>query len=101
LAADPVSRFYDLPRLMAVEYAGSAYLFDSRFQDDEDEYASEYVVYRLPRHAAASLDGASWDALPGDAAEVGRVHVEDVRSDDTRRRFVGRSALDRLGLGIE
>ncbi len=78
--------FYDLPRLVAVEYRGCLYLLDSPFDDQTDDYADHYTVYRLPGRLVARLDDPTWADLPSAGVEVGRVSTADVEFDATKRQ---------------
>ena len=91
--------FYDVPRRFLVSFDGASYFFESRFDDDLDEYEDLYTVFRL----AASLDvrnehavNAIWSALPGSATRIGQVKLTDVRFDESQRRFIDDSVFARL-----
>lgn len=90
--------FYDLPRLVAVEYRGRAYLFDSPFDDEVDDYADCYTVYRLPENLVGRLDDSSWEGLLSDAEEVGRVSLADVEFDVTKRERMNDSVFRQLDI---
>lgn len=90
--------FYDLPRLVAVEYHGYIYLFDSEFDDEVDDYVDHFTVYRLPQSALARLDDRSWADLSSAGEEVGRVAVADVEFDGTKRKSLNDSVFERLGI---
>ena len=88
--------FYDVPRLVAVEYHGRVYLFDSPFDDRLDDYADEYAVYRLPKAEVASLDNPSWEGLVAASEQIGTVKVSDVTFDETGRACLNDSVFTRL-----
>lgn len=90
--------FYDVPRLVAVRYGPTTYLFDSPFDDDSDEYLDEYIVHRLPEDVDARLEEASWAGLTALGEEVGRVPIDDVEFDSTRRECVSESVFRHLGI---
>jgi len=90
--------FYDVPRLVAVEYGGRVYLLDSPFEERTDEYADHYTIYRLPESAVALLERPSWEGLASVGEEIGRVPVTDVEFDETKRERVNASVFRRLGI---
>lgn len=81
--------FYDVPRLFAVE-AEPVLLFESRFDDEADEYAEQFRVFRLAAMPSTSQLGEA--VASGEF--IGEVPVDAVRFDETRRAAVHRSALD-------
>ena len=88
--------FHDVPRLLAVELDGVAYLLDCPFDDTVDEYLSEYTVYRLPDSVKPRLADASWLELPSLGTEVGRVPVGEIEFDPSRREAIAASSLRRF-----
>jgi hypothetical protein len=90
--------FYDVPRVVAVEYHGHVYLFDAPFDDEIDDYADHYTIYRLPASAVARLDAPSWEGLPSLGEEIGRIPVPEVEFDETKRQRLNASVFRRLGI---
>jgi hypothetical protein len=90
--------FYDVPRLVVVEYGGRLYLLDSPFDEESDDYAEHYTIYRLPEDAVAMLEEPSWERLPSIGEEMGRVRVTDVEFDQTKRGRLNPSLFRRLGI---
>jgi len=90
--------FYDVPRLVVVKYHGCLYIFDSPFDDELDDYADHFTVYRQPESAIARLDDPSWAGLSSGGEEVGRVAVADVEFDETKRESVSDSVFTLLGI---
>jgi hypothetical protein len=90
--------FYDVPRLVVVEYQGVVYVFDSPFDDELDDYPDHYTVYRLPRSELRRLDAASWEGLAAAGEELGRIPVADVEFDATRRERLNAAVFGRLGI---
>lgn len=88
--------FYDVPRIFAVEYRGTTFLFDCPFDAEIDDYRDDYRVFRVP---AKDLERESWLGLTNDAKPVGQVAVNDVVFDDTRRRLVDDTVFTLVGLG--
>ena len=90
--------FYDVPRLVVVEFGDELYLFDSPFDDSVDDYLGAYTVRRLPPDAREIVDDDSWDPLDGLGEVVGHVGVDEVQFDETRRAAVSSRAFALLGL---
>jgi hypothetical protein len=51
--------FYDVPRMILASCDGQMHLFDSRFDDELDDYIDYYEVWRLPPLTDAQIKG-SW-----------------------------------------
>jgi hypothetical protein len=77
--------FYDVPRAVVVEWAGSLYLFDCPFDDDLDGYGSSYIVYRIPALMRDRIDEISWTDLVHIGDRLGVVPTAEVEFDETRR----------------
>lgn len=54
--------FYDVPRMILASRGGQMYLFDSRFDENLDDYIDHYEVWRLPPLTGAQIEG-SWLGL--------------------------------------
>src|SRR5690349_3855883 len=54
--------FYDFPRMFLVTDGSSRYLFDGSFDDEIDDYPSDYAVYLMPDLSRDDLAG-SWATL--------------------------------------
>lgn len=80
--------FYDIPRAFSVEFRGALYFFDCPFDERADDYPNAYTVYRLPPHAAAQIDGRSWDGLASLGTVIGKVSTHSVALDPSKRRFL-------------
>ena len=88
--------FYDIPWMFVTVGGQHAYLFDGSFDESLDDYPDEYAVYQLPLLTADQLAG-SWAGLAARAvASLGRVPIEAVRFDPTRREQIDGGVLDRL-----
>lgn len=88
--------FYDVPRVFVVHHRGRLYLFDSPFNQADDEYASNYTIYELPG-SSLPTNGISWAGLESMATRrLGTVPVERVVFDPTRRDSVDTSMIDIL-----
>lgn len=85
--------FYDVPRTFVVRRKGVVYLFDSVFDEDSDEYSSEYQVYRLQ---STPEPGSNWSNLPAQGVYLGQVSVHHVTFDESKRRRCLENALDMI-----
>jgi hypothetical protein len=54
--------FWDVPRAIVARRDGQLYFFDSRFDDELDDFIDHYEVWRLPELSAEQLAG-SWVGL--------------------------------------
>ncbi len=89
--------FYDVPRTLAVRHRGTLFLLQSAFDDELDDYDSNYSVYVLPESVETSLAEGRWEFLESTAAPcVGRIPVKEVRFDRTKRHQMDPAILDRL-----
>jgi hypothetical protein len=85
--------FHDVPRLIAVKHKGRTYLFDSPFDDNADDFRDEYTVYLLPDEVVLDLEAESWAHLPSVGTQVGKVSVDDVVFDRTKRRTMNETVF--------
>lgn len=90
--------FYDVPRLVVVEWRGDLYMLDSPFDEGQDDYTDVFTVYRLPADAREAVAEDSWDDLPGSGVALGQIAVEEVQFDETRREAVSDELFRALGL---
>jgi len=97
MALTPIryAEFHDVPRVFALEHAGSLYVFDCPFDERADEYPDGYAVYRIPGATLASTAGTSWPALINAGQPVGHCDLSDVHFDATRRASVDDAVLAR------
>lgn len=86
--------FYDVPRAFIVEHAGSVYFFDCPFDDSADEYPGFYWVYQMAQEPSSLTDRVSWEGLAARGKPVGKVPVELVRFDESRRVAVDGQVFD-------
>jgi hypothetical protein len=91
--------FYDIPRAVHVEYKGDSYPLDCPFDERADEYPDDFAVYRLPEATAKASQEptSSWIDLAKSGTLPGRVPVEQVRFDESRRRFLDSEVFRFLG----
>ena len=89
--------FYDVPRVFAFKCHERCYLFDSKFEEDTDEYSHYYEVYELPNDAMNWLERlVDWRDLSKKGRRIARVAVKSVQFDESRRRFVNSDILAKL-----
>jgi len=88
--------FYDVPRLFVVERRGRVVVFDCPFDDDEDEYVTQYAVYCFSELPESVLNGAYLSAVLSGKEPFGRVAVDAVVFDDSRRKAIDDYVLNAL-----
>ena len=87
--------FYDVPRLFVALHEEATYLFDCAFDQEADEYAKSFRVYRLTAAGFPSVDG-DWQALARQGVLIGEVAVQDVEFDATRRASIAPEVFARI-----
>jgi hypothetical protein len=55
--------FYDVPRSITLRYRGKLFLIQSAFDEELDDYPSNYSVYKLPESLGDSLNHAFFELL--------------------------------------
>ena len=91
--------FYDVPRLFIVWRGPDAYLFDSPFDSEIDEYSSSYSVYLLASELASRVDTISdWGELFAHTKAVGALPVSAVTFDQSKRQYIDATAFDHIDL---
>jgi hypothetical protein len=87
--------FYDVPRCIVVERNEALYALDCPFDDELDDYRSDYEVIRLPDTARelAATRFTPWQAVLAMGKSIGRIPVDAVRFDDTRRQAIDDSVF--------
>ena len=90
--------FYDLPRAFIVEFEGELLFFDCPFNDETDDYATEFTVYRVDGSLREQIDTMSWVGLCAHGQRVGAVPVGVVEFDETRRKAVNSAVFALIGL---
>jgi len=88
--------FWDVPRIFITRYQGKLFLFDCAFDEATEDFPDFYQVYLLP-----NLDlkdpANSWPQLSSRAIHCfGKVPIEKVRFDPTRRREIDSSVLEEM-----
>jgi hypothetical protein len=88
--------FWDIPRMIAVEYGEWVYLLDCPFDDALDDYPQSFDVYRLSRDLTARFDEPSWVDLPRLGEKIGQLSVDDIELDPSARAGVNASFLEHV-----
>lgn len=88
--------YYDIPRAVVVEYEGNIYLFDCPFDSEIDEYGGDYHIYRLSSSFRHNLDDLDWSKLSEEGEQIGRVPVEMVEFDSTKRKYIDSEVLQEI-----
>jgi hypothetical protein len=86
--------FYDIPRAIIVERAGNLYLFDYPFDHKRDEYPAEFTLYRLHPEAGSDLESSSWENLAEAGEVLGRVPVQAMEFDSSKRALLNDRVFD-------
>lgn len=86
--------FYDRPRMIEFQFEGEWYFLRSKFDEEKDEYADFYDVYRLPIHSEEEIRAKPfyWTNLDNDAY-LGRIPIVEIGLDETRRRSIDARAF--------
>lgn len=91
--------FYDVPRILLIRTLGSAFLFDSPFDETADEYSDTYSVYRLSLASADELGRRrSWADASTLGTLVATVPVAAVQFDPSRRESLSDSVFGKYSI---
>jgi hypothetical protein len=91
--------FWDVPRLILVRYRDKLFLLGSYFDDALDDYAEDYIIEIVPPWVEQRIAESSLTVLEEiERQAIGTVPVKDVVFDETRRKFLDPSFLDRFFL---
>jgi hypothetical protein len=88
--------FWDLPRIFLVDYLDETYLFDCEFDEQTEDYSQEYKVYLMPLISEKDLDKSWKDLYTSSIKLISKVSIYNVEFDETKRKFVNRSVLERI-----
>ena len=82
--------FYDVPRMILFSFEHNLFLLASYFDDEKDEYDSEYTLQLLPAEIDKRMEQSSWAVLEGEigARFLGEIPVKDVLFDPTKRKML-------------
>ena len=86
--------FYDVPRMIRFQFEGEWYFLRSEFDEEKDEYNDFYDIYRLPHRTEEEIraDPTYWKNV-GKDAHLGRIPIEEIGLDETRRRSIDAHAF--------
>ena len=86
--------FYDVPRMIRFQFGGEWYFMRSYFNEEQDDYNDFYDVYLLPFHSEDEFKSNPnyWMNL-SKALHLGRMPVDEVGLDETRRRSINADAM--------
>jgi len=94
------SGFHDVPLGVVFRYKETIFLLLREFNEENDEYETEYSVYTVPESAIKKVKKQSWDfALSNDKKLIGRVPIASVRFDSSKRKRLDPQIVDDLILG--
>lgn len=79
--------FWDLPRAVVFSHGDRTIYLLCRQDDEEGDYLDHYDVYVI-RGRPADLVSGSWIGLESTGTYVGRLPIDELRLDPTRRRAV-------------
>ena len=89
--------FYDVPRCISLRYRGQRFLLQSAFDEELDEYPTDYSVYIIPETADDSLPMCSPEFLGNTPMDcIGQIPVDQVTFDPSMRKELDASFLDDL-----
>jgi len=89
--------FYDVPRCISLRYRGRRFLLQSAFDDDLDEYPTDYSAYLVSETADDSRPVCSPEFLSNTPmACIGQIPVDQVTFDPSKREELDASCLDGL-----
>ncbi len=89
--------FWDFPRIFVVRLNDRLLLFDCPFNDPQEDFSNDFLVYELPSTFAKRLPPPrSWLGLAGHGTFVGRVPTNALSFDKTRRRSIDDAFLKAL-----
>jgi hypothetical protein len=88
--------FYDVPRLILLQRPDGAFLLDSPFDEESDEYLDVFHVYRMSLASAAELRArSSWVDARLLGTLIATVPVAAVAFDPTKREAIHGALFDR------
>jgi len=89
------SGFWDFPLAFAASYENVQYLFERGWDDELDDYESEYEVYILPNLSEDEIR-KDWALALEKAKPFGKIPVGHVMFDSTHRLTVDTVTFDRI-----
>src|ERR1700757_1205247 len=87
--------FWDVPRCLTLRYRGKRFLLFSAFDEDQDEYPTDYSVYVVPESADDSRPVCSPEFLTNTPmVRMGQIPIDQVTFDPSKRKEIDASILD-------
>ncbi len=87
--------FHDVPRLFGFTQQETWFVCDCPFDDVTDNYPTEYFVYRVRSYRGSDPTG-EWSHLKPHAELLGRIPVDAIRFDESRRASADVAAIAAL-----
>jgi hypothetical protein len=89
--------FYDVPRCLSLRYRERRFLLQSAFDEDLDEYPTDYAVYIVPESVDDSQALCTPEFLSNTPmACIGQIPIDQVTFDPSKRKELDASILDSL-----
>jgi len=86
--------FWDVPRLFIVRCNEKVYLFNSKFDDEIDDYPDFYRVYLFNE---SDVESKNWEEkISDETTYLGEILIRDIKFDATRRREIDGEILNRF-----
>ena len=89
--------FFDVPRYIVLGYRGQLLFLRSEFDEELDDYESNYSVFILPESVWDSVQDGNWEFYDKTAmTEIGRIPVSAISFGESKRTELDASCLDDL-----
>jgi hypothetical protein len=88
--------FYDVPRMLLMEYGEKVYLFDCKFDEQLDDYPDRYQVYVLRDWPPESVLSGDWGDICSPRTFVGTAGVHELLFDSSRRECIDDKIFGRI-----
>ena len=89
--------FWDVPRVILVGFRDRMLLLQSAFNEELDDYDSNYSIYELSAEARSLAESGSWKFMERqDLKHLGEIPVNKVQFDSTNRKTLDSTALEDL-----
>jgi hypothetical protein len=92
--------FWDVPRVIMIQYRGKWFLFDCAFDEEVEDYPDSYKASLIAPPTPDELAG-SWEDLPKRAYQsLGEVPIVRVEFDPTKRQSINAAVLEELTTAV-
>jgi hypothetical protein len=88
--------FYDVPRVFLVSYMEYFFLFESLFNEEQDDYLKIYEVYLMPNLTQEEINGSWKDINQRAIRKICEVGIDEVKFDPTLRKEMDIDLLKQL-----